>query len=104
MRRERARLAANVRRMREWRNLRQEGLAHLAGISWRNLQRIEAGSSTVGIDAYIRVAHALKVSLSSLLSDDWSSPSEVRNPFGPGGGEGGGTTPWERHGNARKEL
>jgi DNA-binding XRE family transcriptional regulator len=80
--RERLRVGALIRSLREWRNLRQEGLEHLSGVSARQISRMENGSANVGLDAYIQVAHALKVPLASLFVDDWTTTD--------GGGSGGG--------------
>lgn len=83
--RERLRVGAIIRSLREWRDLRQEGLERLTGISWRHISRIENGAANVGIDSYIRIARALDVPLSSLFDDTSATPD--------GGGPGGGATP-----------
>lgn len=83
--RERLRVGALIRSLREWRDLRQEGLEHLTGISTRQISRIENGSANIGIDAYIQIAHALNVPLARLF-DEASTGSS-------GGGGGGGEPP-----------
>lgn len=68
--RERIRIGAIVRSLREWRDLRQEGLEHLSGVSYRQISRIENGSANVGVDTYILIARALGVPLARLFTEE----------------------------------
>jgi DNA-binding XRE family transcriptional regulator len=61
------RIGRTVASIREWRNLSQEELREASGISYRQIQRIEAGDD-VAISFYIRVAKALKVPLETLFT------------------------------------
>lgn len=80
--RERLKAGALIRSLREWHNLRQEGLEHLSGVSARQISRMENGSANIGLDAYIQVARALNVPLARLFDDAPTTPA--------GGGSGGG--------------
>ena len=80
--RERLRVGAIIRSLREWRDLRQEALEQQSGVSWRHISRIENGHTNAGIDTYIKLAKALDVPLARLFVDDWTTPG--------GGGSGGG--------------
>jgi len=66
----RATLAANMRRMRQERQLSQEALAELAGIHRNYLGGIERRERNVGLDNIERIARALGVSPSQLLAED----------------------------------
>lgn len=59
-------IAANVRRLRERKGLRQEDLAVLCGWDFRHIQRIEAGDVN-SISALVQVADALGVQPQTLL-------------------------------------
>lgn len=59
-------VAANVRRLRERKGLRQEDLAELCGWDYRHIQRIEAGDVN-SITALVRLAEALDVPPQALL-------------------------------------
>lgn len=59
-------VAANVRRLRERKGLRQEDLAELCGWDYRHIQRIEAGDVN-SITALVRLAEALGVQPQALL-------------------------------------
>lgn len=65
----RATLAANMRRLRRERQLSQEALAELAGIHRNYLGGIERQERNVGLDNLDRIARALGVTPSELLSD-----------------------------------
>lgn len=64
----RLRVGRNIRRLRQLRGLSQEGLAELAGNSWKNMGQIERGQSNVGIDVLSRVAAALSVDIADLFA------------------------------------
>lgn len=100
--RERARVGAVVRSLREWRDLRQEGLEHLSGVSYRQIRRIESGTIKAGLDSYIKLARGLNVPLDWLFSADWPQrAAEQGMAHAPGAphGEGRPISPPERHGN-----
>lgn len=69
--RELQRVGRVVASVRAWRNLRQEGLAELAGVTARHIQRIEAGAEDVATSYYVRLATGLKVPLYWLFTEDW---------------------------------
>lgn len=52
-------IAENIRKLREEREMTQEELAELAGISQSHLSKIEVGSRTIGMKTYIRLLEAL---------------------------------------------
>lgn len=52
-------IAENIRKLREQRNMTQEELAELAGISQSHLSKIEVGSRTIGMKTYERILEAL---------------------------------------------
>ncbi|HVX41402.1 MAG TPA: helix-turn-helix transcriptional regulator [Gemmatimonadaceae bacterium] len=59
---------ATVRRLRIQRGMSQETLAELAGVS-RNFEgSVERGESSLSLDAAERLAHALGVRLSEIIS------------------------------------
>lgn len=82
--RERLRVGAIIRSLREWRDLRQEGLEQRSGVSWRHISRIENGHINAGIDTYIKLARGLDVPLARLF-DDAPATSD-------GGGAGDGVS------------
>lgn len=65
----RRRLAANLRRLREARDLTQEELAHRANLHSSLLQRVEAGELNTTIRTICRLAAGLDVGAVELLSD-----------------------------------
>lgn len=84
---ERVRIGRNVVSLRDWRNVRQDALAHLADISVRHMSRIENGDGSVGVDKFIQVARALDVPLYWLFTTDWPQLIDEREG-GPEAGEG----------------
>jgi transcriptional regulator with XRE-family HTH domain len=60
-------IAANVRRIRERRDLTQERLAELAELEPRTIQHIETGKANPTVALIVIIASALGVSTSSLL-------------------------------------
>ena len=52
-------IAENIRKLREERDMTQEELAELAGISQSHLSKIEVGSRTIGMKTYVRILEAL---------------------------------------------
>lgn len=93
LKRERVAIGRNVVSLRDQQDVRQDALAHRAGISVRHMSRIETGSASVGIDKYLCVAKALGVPLYWLFTTDWPRLAEQREAdraSGPGSGEGRG--------------
>lgn len=62
-------LAANMRRMRQERQLSQEALADKAGIHRNYLGGIERQERNVGLDNLEKIAKALGISVSQLLEE-----------------------------------
>jgi len=60
------RIAGNIRRIREGKNLTQEDMLSL-GIERRWFQRIESGTYSVSLPTLDRVARALKVDISEFF-------------------------------------
>jgi transcriptional regulator with XRE-family HTH domain len=60
-------LGAAVRRLRHDADLRQEDLAHRAGIHYTTLRKIEAGKADLTLTTLRRLAAALEVKVSELL-------------------------------------
>jgi transcriptional regulator with XRE-family HTH domain len=60
-------LAANLRKMRQERNLSQEALASLAGIHRNYLGGIERCERNVGLDNLQKLADALSVTVAELV-------------------------------------
>jgi transcriptional regulator with XRE-family HTH domain len=60
-------IAANVRRIRERRDLTQERIAELAELEPRTIQHIETGKANPTIALVVTIANALGVSTSALL-------------------------------------
>ncbi|MFC1410425.1 helix-turn-helix domain-containing protein [Streptacidiphilus sp. N1-12] len=81
-----------VASVREWRDLGQEHLAEQAGITARQVQRIEAGDGDPAISYYARLAQGLRVPLSWLFADDWRSLAGL-DPHTHEGGEPAATAP-----------
>lgn len=63
------RVGANVRRLRQAKDLTQEDLAGEAGIGMRHLGRIERGEISPTVDLLAKVAGALGVHPAVLLGD-----------------------------------
>lgn len=60
-------MAVNVRRLRDARNLTQEGLAERAGLSARYVSSIERGVVSASVTVLGRVARALDVDPCELI-------------------------------------
>lgn len=63
-------LGENIRSFRKMHHLTQIELASLAGISVNSLRLYEAEKRTPNIDMVKKIASALKISVTSLLTDD----------------------------------
>jgi len=60
-------LAANLRKMRQERNLSQEALASLAGIHRNYLGGVERCERNIGLDNLQKLAEALGVTVAELI-------------------------------------
>src|SRR5262249_21191620 len=63
----RKRVSGNLARLRTAQGISQMGLADLAGLHWRHLQKIEAGDSNVTLVTMARLASGLGVDPRELL-------------------------------------
>jgi DNA-binding XRE family transcriptional regulator len=59
--------AANVKKLRNERELTQEGLAHRAGLNLTDIARIETLRRDAGVKVAAKIAHGLSVSTSALF-------------------------------------
>ncbi len=72
-----------LRRLREWRNLRQPDLAERAGLSRCTVYRAELGTSALTADQAHLFARVLNVPVEWLFADDWTradDPADVPQP------------------------
>ncbi|MFB5677462.1 helix-turn-helix domain-containing protein [Paenibacillus terreus] len=63
------RIGRNIRQYRKWKGWTQEQLAELVGIHFSQIGNIERGEYNVNIQTLEKIANALGVSLSELISD-----------------------------------
>lgn len=63
----RARIAANIRRLRKAQGLSQEGLAEVAEFHRTYVSQLERCVTNISIDGLERLAHALDVDVTELL-------------------------------------
>jgi transcriptional regulator with XRE-family HTH domain len=63
----RLRVGRNVQRLRRLRGLTQEGLAELAGNTWKHIGQVERGEVNVGLDILSRIATALSADVGDLF-------------------------------------
>ncbi|WP_058833572.1 helix-turn-helix domain-containing protein [Luteimonas abyssi] len=63
----RARIAANIRRLRKAQGLSQEGLAEVAEFHRTYVSQLERCVTNISIDGLERLAHALDVDVTDLL-------------------------------------
>lgn len=64
----RARVAANVRRLREAKKFTVEEAADRAGIHWRHWQKVEAGETSATLRTVARISNGLEVEPGELLA------------------------------------
>ncbi len=64
------RIGRNLATLRAWRQLSQEELRDLTGVSERHIQRIEAGEDAA-VSFYVRLAEGLSVPVDWLFTEDW---------------------------------
>lgn len=67
----RYRVGRNLRDIRDWRNLTQQNLGEITGMSDKQVSRIETGVSSPGLDHLVRLALGLHVPLFWLFTTDW---------------------------------
>jgi transcriptional regulator with XRE-family HTH domain len=73
-------IAANTRRYRLRRGLTQEGLAEIADLDLRFLQRIERGSTNLSISVLVALADALTIAPTALFREAEMAPSKPGRP------------------------
>lgn len=62
-------IGLRIKDARSLRNMSQERLAELAGLSTTHTSHIETGNTKVSLPALVRIANALNVSLDELVCD-----------------------------------
>lgn len=65
--REKRKLGSRIRELRGEQGISQRQLALMTGISRSYLWKIETGAADVGVDALIRIAHALDTQVRELI-------------------------------------
>jgi DNA-binding XRE family transcriptional regulator len=83
--RRREQVGDRLRSLRRAQGISQRALADQVGIDVRSIGALENGTKSVTLDAVLDLADALKVPITWLFTDDWSTPD--------GGGSGGGEAP-----------
>jgi len=71
--------------IRERKNLTQEELANLSGISARSIQRYESGASRPRVEATEKLAKALNVSVNDILGSDDMLIAQASEKYGSRG-------------------
>lgn len=77
---ERVRVGQTIRMLRKERGLTQETLAEAAELSAPYVSYIESGRKKASLDALIRIAEALQVTVDRLLSQVQGTPHEACVP------------------------
>ncbi len=85
-------IAANTRRWRLRRGLTQEGLAEMADLDLRFIQRIERGNTNLSVSALVALADALGVEPSRLFRAAKLTPPRPGRPRKQNAHERGSTT------------
>jgi transcriptional regulator with XRE-family HTH domain len=70
-----ANLAANLKRLREARDLTQADLAGLSEVPRPTLAHLESGTANPTLSVLAKVAHALQVSIEQLVAAPWAAAS-----------------------------
>jgi transcriptional regulator with XRE-family HTH domain len=73
-------IAANVRRWRARRGMKQEELAHAASLGAVHLRNVERGTENITIATFIAIADALKVRPAYLLRPATLPPLKAGRP------------------------
>jgi len=76
-----AQFRAVLRGRREERGLTMLQLAKLAGVAPATVHKLESGKITVHLDKFLRIADALQLPLSDLISFDGSKLAEPPDPL-----------------------
>ena len=71
--------------IRERKNLTQEELANLSGVSARSIQRYESGASRPRVEATEKIAKALNVSVNEILGSDDMLIAQAGEKYGTRG-------------------
>jgi len=71
--------------IREGKNLTQEELANLSGVSARSIQRYESGASRPRVEAAEKLAKALNVSVNEILGSDDMLIAQASEKYGSRG-------------------
>jgi len=74
----RHRVARNVKRLRELRELSQERLAELAGTTNKTISAVELGKTNAGVDQLDAIAAGLSVNVLELFREPRPQKSDVR--------------------------
>lgn len=67
---QRIQIGSRLRALREWRNLSQEDLGHIAGTSAHSVYRAENGRTAMNLDHLMLYARQLKVPLVWFFTSD----------------------------------
>lgn len=67
-------LGYRLSQIREQKDLSQEQLEELSGVSTNSISKIECGKTNVGVETLYRITQALNIDLSQLLSDTKYTP------------------------------
>jgi transcriptional regulator with XRE-family HTH domain len=60
-----------IANLRADRHLTVDGLASASGLDRKTVMRAEHGTSSVGLDVLLQLAHGLGITLSDLILGDW---------------------------------
>ena len=72
-------IGQRIRKIRKARNLSQEPLPELAGISTTHMSHIETGNTKLSLSVIDNLASALEVSVDSLLHENGAVATETEN-------------------------
>jgi len=61
------RVAANIKKIRKAKNIKQVELAYSCGFEKQNMQRIEAGKTSPTLKTLLKISEALEVDIRELL-------------------------------------
>ena len=61
-------VGGRLRALRARRDMTQEQVAEAAGLHWKHVQRIEAGTANATVGSLVALAHALHVEFGALLA------------------------------------
>ena len=72
-----ASIGLRVRHARSQRNLTQEQLADLLGITRKYVSLIETGERNIGLELLITISNTLQVPITELLADQLTGPENI---------------------------